>query len=219
MGLRLDVPVLGGTLVRLEPLSLRHAPGLARAAEEDRSAYGYTMVPTAGEVTSYLTAQLARDGLTCFAQVRVRDGAPVGCTAYCHPRPWPDCADPGRAEPGRAEPGRTGLQAVEVGWTWLAASAQGAGINPEAKFLLLRYAFETLGVARVDLKTDARNQRSRRAIANIGARFEGVLRSWSPSWAPGEEGRLRDSAMFSVIAAEWPAVKSTLERRIQSLRS
>jgi RimJ/RimL family protein N-acetyltransferase len=214
MGLRLDVPVLGGTLVRLEPLSLRHAPGLARAAEEDRSAYGYTMVPTAGEVTSYLAAQLARDGLTCFAQVRVRDGAPVGCTAYCHPRPWP-----ARTEPARTEPARTGLQAVEVGWTWLAASAQGAGINTEAKFLLLRHAFETLGVARVDLKTDARNQRSRRAIANIGARFEGVLRSWSPSWAPGEEGRLRDSAIFSVIAAEWPAVKSALETRIRSLLS
>lgn len=209
MGLRLDVPVLGGTLVRLEPLSLRHAPGLARAAEEDRSAYGYTMVPAADEVTSYLAAQLARDGLTCFAQVRVRDGAPVGCTAYCHPRPGPDSTGPVRV----------GLQAVEVGWTWLAASAQGAGINTEAKFLLLRHAFETLGVARVDLKTDARNQRSRRAIANIGARFEGVLRNWSPSWAPGEEGRPRDSAMFSVIAAEWPAVKSALETRIQSLLS
>jgi N-acetyltransferase len=205
MGLRLDVPVLGGTLVRLEPLSPQHAPGLARAAEEDRSAYGYTVVPKAGEVTRYLAAQLARDGLTCFAQVRVRDDAPVGCTAYCHPRTWPDSAEPGRAR----------LQAVEVGWTWLAASAQGAGINTEAKFLLFRYAFETLGVARVDLKTDARNQRSRRAIAKVGARFEGVLRSWSPSWAPGEEGRLRDSAMFSVIAAEWPAVKSALEMRMR----
>lgn len=217
MGLRLDVPVLGGTLVRLEPLSARHAPGLARAAEEDRSAYGYTMVPRAGEIDRYLAAQLARDGLTCFAQVRVRDGAPVGCTAYCHPRTWPGRTEPGRTGPGRTGPGRAGLQAVEVGWTWLAASAQGAGINTEAKFLLLRHAFETLGVVRVDLKTDARNQRSRRAIAKVGARFEGVLRSWSPSWAPGEEGRLRDSAMFSVIAAEWPAVKSALESRLQNL--
>jgi RimJ/RimL family protein N-acetyltransferase len=199
VGPRLDVPVLGGSLVRLEPLSRSHAADLARAAEEDRSAYGFTVVPRAGEVTEYLAAQFARDGLTCFAQVRVRDGAAVGCTAFCEPRPWP---------------GRSDLRAIEVGWTWLAASAQGTGINAEAKFLLFGYAFETLGVARVDLKTDARNHRSRRAIGSAGARFEGVLRCWSPSRAPGEEGMLRDSAIFSVVAAEWPAVKSALATRI-----
>jgi RimJ/RimL family protein N-acetyltransferase len=199
VGLQLDVPVLGGSLVRLEPLSVRHAPDLARAVEEDRSAYGFTVVPRAGDVPGYLAAQLARDGLTCFAQVRVRDGAAVGCTAFCEPRAWPD---------------RGGLRAVEVGWTWLAASAQGTCINAEAKFLLFRYAFETLGVARVDLKTDARNHRSRRAIEAAGARLEGVLRSWSPSRAPGEEGLLRDSAMFSVVAAEWPAVKAALAARL-----
>jgi N-acetyltransferase len=65
-------------------------------------------------------------------------------------------------------------------------------------------------VARTDLKTDARNQRSRQAIERLGAHFGCVLRSWSPSWAPGEEGRLRDSAIFSVTAAEWPTVKSSL---------
>ena len=156
------------------------------------------MVPRAGEVKEYLAAQFARDGLTCFAQVRVRDGAAVGCTAFCEPRAWPD---------------RSGLRAIEVGWTWLGASAQGTGINAEAKFLLFSYAFETLGVARVDLKTDARNHRSRRAIGGLGARVEGVLRCWSPSRAPGEEGMLRDSAIFSLIAAEWPAVKSALATR------
>ena len=104
--------------------------------------------------------------------------------------------------------------AVEIGWTWLAASAQRTGINAEAKLLLLTHAFETLRVARVDLKTDARNQRSRQAIARLGARFEGVLRSWSPSHVPGEEGRLRDSAMFSVTAAEWPDVKAHLAARV-----
>jgi N-acetyltransferase len=199
MGPGLDVPVLGGSLVRLEPLSVSHAADLARAAEEDRSAYGFTVVPRAGEVPEYVAAQLARDGLTCFAQARVRDGAAVGCTAFCDPRAWP---------------GRNDLRAIEVGWTWLAASAQGTGINAEAKFLLFSYAFETLGVARVDLKTDARNHRSRQAIGSAGARFEGVLRSWSPSRAPGEEGMLRDSAMFSVVAAEWPAVKSALAIRV-----
>ena len=74
----------------------------------------------------------------------------------------------------------------------------------------MSYAFESLRVARVDLKTDARNVRSRRAIEALGATFEGVLRSWSMSWAPGEEGLLRDSAVYSVIASEWSAVKDRL---------
>jgi RimJ/RimL family protein N-acetyltransferase len=199
MSLRLDVPVLRGSSVRLEPLAMRHASDLARAAEEDRSSYGFTLVPRGAEVEAYPAAQLARDGLIPFAQVRTQDGMAVGCTAFWQPRAWPDRQD---------------LRAIEVGWTWLAGSAQGAGINVEAKYLLFTYAFETLGVARVDLKTDARNERSRRAIERVGARFEGVLRNWSPSWAPGEAGMLRDSAMFSVIAAEWAIVKSALHARL-----
>ena len=78
----------------------------------------------------------------------------------------------------------------------------------------MTYAFETLGVGRVDFRTDARNQRSRQAIERLGARFEGVLRNWGPSWVPGEEGRLRDSAVFSVTAAEWPQVGPALAGRI-----
>jgi N-acetyltransferase len=191
--------VLKGSLVRLEPLEVGHIPGLMAAAEEDRSAYAWTLVPRAGEVADYVAAQLARDGLTPFVQVRVSDESPVGCTALWNPRAWP---------------GREDLCALEIGWTWLAASAQRTGINTEAKLLLLTHAFEELGVARVDWKTDARNQRSRRAIERLGARFEGVLRNWSPSHASGEEGRLRDSAIFSVTDAEWPAVKSTLSTRI-----
>jgi RimJ/RimL family protein N-acetyltransferase len=108
---------------------------------------------------------------------------------------------------------------VEIGWTWLAASAQGTGINTDAKLLLLRHAFETLGVARVDLKTDARNHRSRRAIEGLGATFEGVLRRWSPSWTPGEEGRLRDSAMYSFIDVEWPDREDRLRRRLDAFIS
>ena len=191
--------VLTGSLVRLEPLSARHGPALARAAEEDRSAYAWASVPRAGEVAGYVAAQLTRPGLTPFAQVRLSDGAVVGCTAYHNPRTWPESAD---------------RYAIEIGWTWLAASAQRTGINAEAKLLLLSHAFETLRLARVDLKTDARNQRSRQAIERLGARFEGVLRNWSPSHAPGEEGRLRDSAMFSVVAAEWPDVKTRLAARV-----
>lgn len=200
--MQLENPTLEGERVRLEPLGPRHAADLAVAAEEDRGSYGYTRVPRAAEVDEYISAHLqrARDGkMAPFAQVRLSDGRAVGCTSYWEPRYWP---------------GREELCAIEIGWTWLGASAQRSGINVEAKYLLLTHAFEKMGVARVDLKTDARNHQSRRAIEGVGARFEGVLRSWSPSHASGEEGRLRDSAMFSVVAAEWPAVRDSLRARL-----
>jgi RimJ/RimL family protein N-acetyltransferase len=201
------VPVLAGVRVRLEPLSLAHAGDLRVAAEEDRDTYGFTEVPRAATVEDYLAAHFARKEtgmMVPFAQVRQRDGRAVGSTSLWEPRYWP---------------GRNELCAVEIGWTWLAASAQRTAINTEAKFLLLEYAFETLGVARVDLKTDARNERSRRAIVGIGATFEGVLRQWSPSRVPGEEGLLRDSAIFSVIAPEWPDVRAALRLRLGGANS
>ncbi len=197
-----STPLLEGSLVRLEQLTPAHGPDLERAAEEDRSAYAFTWVPRAPEIASYIGVQLerARSGeLMPFAQIRITDGQAVGCTAYCSPRPWP---------------GRLEIGAVEIGYTWLAASAQRTGINVEAKLLLMSNAFESWGVARVDLKTDARNDRSRRAIAGLGAQFEGVLRSWSQSWAPGEEGRFRDSAMYSIVATEWPACALALRARL-----
>ena len=200
-----DVPALEGSLVRLEPLSAAHAEDLAVAVEEDRASYGFTLVPRADEVGDYLAAQFARtaQGLVPFAQVRRSDGRAVGCTAYWDPRYWP---------------GRDDLRAIEIGFTWLAASAQATGINAEAKLLLMGYAFDSLRVARVDLKTDARNGRSRRAIESLGATFEGILRNWSMSWAPGEEGMLRDSAMYSVIASEWSAIQARLIKRLAGAR-
>jgi len=197
-----DVPVLDGALVRLEPLSGRHAADLARAAEEDRSAYAFTWVPRHDEIDDYLHSQFQRavEGKVIpFAQIRLTDQRAVGCTAYGNPRTWPN---------------RPETCAVEIGWTWLGASAQRSGINVESKLLLFTHAFEQLGVARVDIKTDARNEKSRRAIERLGAHFEGVLRSWSESWAPGEEGRLRDSAMYSVVAAEWPSCQQHLRERL-----
>ena len=197
-----DIPVLDGALVRLEPLSMRHAADLMIAAEEDRDAYRFTRVPRAPEMAEYLAGhfELADRGrLVPFAQIRMADGRAVGCTAYWEPRFWP---------------ARPDLCAVEIGWTWLAASAQRTGINTEAKLLLFEYGFENLSVVRVNLKTDARNERSRLAIERLGARFEGILRSYSPSHAPGESGLLRDSAMFSLLAPEWPAVKAALRHRL-----
>jgi RimJ/RimL family protein N-acetyltransferase len=193
---------MDGTLVRLEPLDRRHTGDLAVAAEEDRGSYGYTWVPRAAEVGGYIDAQLARAAtgrLAPYAQISTSTGRAVGATAYWEPRLWP---------------AGDRLCAVEVGFTWLAASAQGSGLNVESKLLLFRHAFEVWQVARVDLKTDARNSRSRAAIEGLGARLEGVLRNWSQSWAPGEDGRLRDSAMFSIIATEWPDCRARLEERL-----
>ena len=204
MTLVLDIPVLEGPLVRLEPLSMAHSTELADAVDEDRSTFGHTWVPDRADIDHYIRHQLAQaesGTLTPLAQIRRTDDRAVGCTAYWDPRAWP-----GRPDKPCA---------VEIGWTWLAASAQGTGINVDAKLLLLRHAFEVLGVARVDLKTDARNDRSRRAIEGLGATFEGILRKWSPSWVPGEQGRLRDSAMYSFIDVEWPGHESHLRRRLQ----
>jgi RimJ/RimL family protein N-acetyltransferase len=152
-----------------------------------------------------MDAQLARAAtgrLAPYAQVAKSSGRAVGATAYWEPRLWP---------------AGDNLCAIEIGFTWLATSAQNTGLNAESKLLLFRNAFETWGAARVDLKTDARNRRSRAAIEGVGARIEGVLRNWSQSWAPGEDGRLRDSAMYSIIATEWPDCRSRLEERLASI--
>jgi len=202
VGFELRAPVLTGELVRLEPLDHRHTADLAVAAEEDRASYAFTWVPRADQVGAYIDAQLARAAtgmLAPYAQISTATGRAVGATAYWEPRSWLTDDQ---------------LDAVEVGFTWLARSAQGTGINAEAKLLLFRHAFEEWHVSRVDLKTDARNDRSRAAIQRVGARFEGVLRNWSRSWAPGEDGRLRDSAIYSITAEEWEECRKALEERV-----
>lgn len=199
----LVVPALVGDRVRLEPLTLDHVPGLAAAAAEDRSTYGWTIVPDGLEATQgyveALLAQAARREVVPFAQVRVADGAPVGCTRYMTIIEWA----------GRGVPDE-----VEIGGTWLAASAQRGPVNTEAKYLLLSHAFDVWGVHRVELCTDARNERSRNAIERIGATFEGILRNHRPAMRAGEEGRARNSALFALIAEDWPAAKAALESRL-----
>ncbi|HZU79403.1 MAG TPA: GNAT family protein [Acidimicrobiales bacterium] len=197
------VPVLEGRVVRLEPLEERHVPDLAEAADADRASYGFTTVPqgpdgTATYVAAVLAAVASGDTVG-FAQVRQSDGRAVGVTRYLTFRHAPEVG---------------GLYAVEVGGTWLGAAAQRTGINVEAKLLLFGHAFEQWSVGRVDLKTDARNERSRAAIAALGATFEGVLHQWQPSHAVGETGMLRDTAMFSVVTGRWPDVRAELERRL-----
>jgi RimJ/RimL family protein N-acetyltransferase len=202
-----ETPTLCGELVRLEALGLEHVNGLYDAANEDRSAYYFTSVPSSRDAMNSSVEGLLRareDGeVVPFVQIDTRSGRIVGVTRFMTIR---------RA-PGALRP-----YAVEIGGTWLASSAQRTGINTEAKYLLLRHAFEMLGVGRVDLKTDARNDRSRNAILRTGATFEGILRHWQPSLVPGEEGLLRDSALYSILDREWPDVSEHL-RTLMANRS
>ena len=200
----LIVPVLEGAVVRLEPLGRHHVDGLVAAQAEDRATYGWTQVPAAAAaMAAYVDDLLEQRDVgeaIPFAQVPVATGCASGCTRYLTLRFRPDGETP---------------YAVEVGGTWLGRRWQRSGVNNEAKLLLLTHAFEVWGVGRVDLKTDARNEQSRAAIAAIGATFEGVLRAWQPSQVTGEEDTLRDSAMFSIVASEWPSVRERLRARMR----
>ncbi|MGI8574794.1 MAG: GNAT family N-acetyltransferase [Egibacteraceae bacterium] len=203
MNHELGVGELVGRLVRLQPLVDAHVDDLVRAVEESRDSYGYTTVPQGREqMSAYVRGLLVGVRVfevVPFAQTSLVGGRVVGVTRYLNLRT------------------RHGAQlpyAVEIGGTWLAASAQRMGVNVDAKRLLLTHAFEDWQVGRVDIKTDARNHRSRDAIAALGARFEGILRAWEPSHVPGEEGQLRDSAMYSILLSEWPHVRRLLEARL-----
>ena len=192
---------LAGNIVRLEPLSPEHVPGLQMAAEGAATS-PFATVPAPETVEDYVAHSLARrdtGAYAPFAQVEVATGRVVGHTAYLTPRWMPD---------GR-------LFAVEVGSSWLSPTARGTAINPAAKLLLLAQALEDWGVDRVDIKTDARNAVARGAIAALGATFEGILHAWQPSLAPGEEGRTRDTAMFAITPQQWPGVRTRLVERIE----
>lgn len=205
--MRLEPTTLTGRHVQLEPLAHQHAAELTAAASRDRSTFGHTLVPDGHEaMTAYIDALLAdaeRGTALPFAQRRLVDGRPadlVGCTRYMNVLWWA---------------GRDTPVEVEVGGTWLAADAQRTPINTEAKLLLLSHAFDTLGVFRVAICTDALNARSRAAIERIGAAFEGVLRNHRPSAGHhGSPGRPRDTAVYSIIDSEWPTVRARLEERL-----
>ncbi len=200
-----SAPTLTGTHVRLEQLRLEFADELTTAGNQDRSSYGWTAVPPTVDgmkryIEGLLNDQQARSAVP-FAQRRLSDGALVGCTRYLRLEWWG----------GNALPDE-----VEIGGTWLAATAQRTPINTEAKYLLLANAFDAWNVHRVSICTDARNAQSRTAILRIGAAFEGIHRSHRGSYAPGEENVVaRDSAMYAVTRADWPAVKQGLELKLQ----
>jgi N-acetyltransferase len=190
---------LRGTHVELIPLDLAHAAELADAAAGNRSTYDYTQVPDGVDAMGAYIDQLLgaqdRGEVVPFAQRRLDDGRLVGCTRFMELRHWR----------GRPEPDE-----VEIGGTWLAAGAQRTPVNTEAKLLLLTHAFDVWQVWRVALCTDARNERSRKAIERLGARYEGILRHHRMSHVGAEPGRPRDSALFSITDTDWPEVRARL---------
>ena len=195
---------LTGRLVRLEPLGAAHLePLLAAATSDATETFPFAQVPRRrDQLARWLEVALrtaAAGRALPFATVALASGRVVGSTRFCNVERWDWFAGTERRPPG-------GVDAIEIGFTWLARGAQRTGLNTEAKLLMLRHAFEALRVHRVQLKTDARNLRSRAAIARLGASFEGVLRSDRPSVEDG----LRDTAMFSVVEAEWPSVRARL---------
>jgi N-acetyltransferase len=185
---------LEGTWARLEPLGEQHVDDLVVAADEDDI---WTWMPlrlrTADDIRSWMLAALAdraRGYSLPFAIIDRATGKAVGSTRYMD-----------------IQPANRGL---EIGWTWLAKQVRRTPVNTECKYLLLRHAFDDQGAIRVQLKTNAKNERSRTAILRIGAQFEGILRQQMIL----PNGDYRDSAYYSIIDSEWPTVKSRLERML-----
>jgi RimJ/RimL family protein N-acetyltransferase len=184
---------LEGRHVRLEPLAQTHHAALCAIGLDPEL---WELIPyrvsTPEDMAAYiqtaLDAQAAGSALP-FATV-LPSGQVIGSTRYMNI--------------DRAN------RRVEIGATWIARPWRRTGVNTEAKHLMLRHAFETLGCIRVELKTDALNQRSRNAIRRIGAMEEGTLRQHMITWS----GRLRDSVYFSILDSEWPRVKQDLEQKL-----
>jgi len=187
---------LEGRYVRLEPLAKGHLAGLAEVGlDEELWRWIPTQVRTTEEMAGYIETALGEQerGVSLpFAIIEKAAGRAIGSTRY-----------------GNID--RTHHR-VEIGWTWVARDWQRTAMNTEAKYLLLRHAFETLGCMRVELKTDSLNERSRAAILRLGAREEGIFRNHMIT----ASGRIRHTVYFSIIDSEWPAVKARLEAILSS---
>ena len=198
-------PLLQGKNFRLEPLDRRHIPGLAAASAGDAELYQWSPVPQGEvEVGKYadtaLAGKAAGDAVP-FAIVRANDHTVLGSTRFFNIERW-------SWPQGHTFHGRSTPDACEIGYTWLAPTAIRTAANTESKLLMLTHAFEAWQVHRVCFHTDVRNARSRAALERIGGKFEGILRAhrMAADYIP------RDSARFSIVAAEWPAVKERLVR-------
>ena len=188
--------MLEGSHVRLEPLAKAHLAGLAQVGlEEELWRWIPVPVRTVEEMAAYIETALQEQerGVSLpFALIEKATGRAIGSTRY-----------------GNID--RTHRR-VEIGWTWVARGWQRTAVNTEAKYLLLKHAFETLACIRVELKTDSLNEKSRAAILRIGAREEGIFRNHMIT----ASGRIRHTVYFSIVDSEWPAVKARLESLLNS---
>jgi N-acetyltransferase len=185
-------PTLEGHIVRLEPLGPQHLDDLWTASRDPAV---WTWLPILQpdqpvSLRAWLDEALAGPYLP-LATILLVEGRAVGSTRFMTLRPE--------------------HRSVEIGWTWLASSAWGTGANVEAKLLQLTHAFETWGCRRVELKTDALNERSRGAIEALGAHFEGIHRKHQLV----RGGENRDTAWYAIFDDDWPSVRSRLEGRLQ----
>jgi RimJ/RimL family protein N-acetyltransferase len=190
---------LEGRHVRLEPLRKAHLAGLAQVGlDEELWRWIPTEVRTAEEMAVYIETAIEEQkrGVSLpFAILEKATGRVIGSTRY------------GSIDPQHHR--------VEIGWTWVGRDWQRTAVNTEAKYLLLRHAFETLGCIRVELKTDSLNEKSRAAILRIGAQQEGIFRNHMIT----ASGRIRHTVYFTILDSEWPAVKARLESRLNSHKS
>lgn len=195
---------LTGRHVTLTPLSMDDVPELVQAASGDRSTFGWSIVPSTIREMEVVVGRLLADrdqrSAVPFATRRSDTSEIIGMTRFLTLRWFFDREYP---------------DAAEIGGTFLTAAAQRTAGNTDAKLLMMTHAFDVWGVRRLDLKTDERNERSRRAIERIGGQFEGVLRNWQAAQVDGEEGATRNSAMYSILASEWPDVRARLEERLR----
>lgn len=185
--------VLEGKTVRLESLELRHAAGLGRHISSETFRYFGTERPrdqSEEAVEEYIEMLLALDDANAFATIFLETGESIGCTTLMEIR--------------------ARHKGLEIGRTWIGSAFQGTRVNPECKLLLMQHAFETLKYERVQLKTDERNLQSQRAIEKLGAVKEGVLRKHMVM----PDGFVRNTVLYSITAAEWPAVKERLLARL-----
>jgi RimJ/RimL family protein N-acetyltransferase len=183
---------LEGSSILLEPLTLGHTPLLLPWAEPEifQHMLEWPRDKSLEALADWIGLSLGKPDALMFA-IRDREtGEALGTTGYLEIRPQ--------------------HRGLEIGRTWIARSRQGTRVNPESKYLLLRHAFEELGAVRVQLRTDVKNLHSQRAIEKLGARREGVLRSFQIR----SNGTVRDSLVYSIVAEEWPAVKAGLEARM-----
>ncbi|MGC2637323.1 MAG: GNAT family protein [Acidobacteriaceae bacterium] len=201
---RMENFLLTGRHVRLEPLELRHVDALDAASSVDPSLYQWSAVPVGKAATqAYVgTALAARGAGTAvpFVVVRLTDEAVIGSTRFFDLEYWPWPGDHPMKQRGLPD-------ACEIGYTWYTKSGIRTAANSEAKLLMLAHAFETWKLARVCLHTDERNAHSRAAMERLGCRFEGILRAHrlAVDLIP------RNSARYSIVAAEWPDMKARLE--------